>query len=261
MMRATTLLALSIFAAATCAQLRADDHPIDGVLPADASIDRVLDALNERGKPPTEFIAKVSDATIDTSVGTDQKHTGMIWFSRQSPTRLRLHVLFDKVIVGHVIQNQKREYLLDGEWLTARSYDAIKTETKYQVMKPGEKKDLMKLGAGTFPLPIGQDKDDVKKAFDVTKVAPAKDDPPQAIHLTLTPRPGTDLAKKFTSIDIWVDRGSHMPVVIDTLSDSEEHRVEMKEIQVNPNPPLSDKDFTLPDVDSSWNLKTEAYGS
>ena len=47
----------------------------------------------------------------------------------------------------------------------------------------------------------------------------------------------------------------------DTISGSDEHRIELKDIHVNPNPPLSDKDFGLPDVDSSWNLKTEAYGS
>ncbi len=141
------------------------------------------------------------------------------------------------------------------------SYGNVKNETKRQVLRPGEKRDLMKLGTGAFPLPIGQDQQDVKKAFDVKIVAPAKDDPPGTIHLTLTPKPDTDLAKKFTSIDVWVDMKSHMPTLIDTVAGSDEHRVELKAIQVNPNPPLGDKDFTLPEIDASWQTKTEAYGS
>lgn len=215
--------------------------------------------MNQRGRPPAEFVAKLSDTTGDPALGNDQTRTGMIWFSRRDAVSLRVHVVFDKLIVGHVIQNQKREYLLDGEWLTDRNYDT-KLEAKHQVLRPGEKKDLIKLGAGPFPLPIGQAKEDVKKAFDVTKVAAAKGDPAGAIHLTLTPKAGTDLAKKFSSIDVWVDLKSHMPVVIDTVSGSDEHRIELKDIQVNPSPPLGNKDFTLPEVDPSWNLKTDTYG-
>lgn len=239
--------------------LIANSHPVDSTLSPDSSADTVLDVLNLRGKPPLEFVAKLADREGDINLGNTKTHTGTIWFSRPSETNLRVHVLFDKVIDNHLIREQKREYLLNGEWLTDRNYDA-KTEGKHQVMRPGEKRDLMKLGDGPFPLPIGQDKEDVKKQFDVVKGAPAKDDPPQTIHLTLTPKPNTELAKKFTSIDIWVDQKSHMPIVIDTLSGDSEHRVELKDIQVNPTTPLGDKDFTLPPVDNSWNLTTDSYG-
>jgi outer membrane lipoprotein-sorting protein len=251
MIRRNTIFLLSIFAFATCSSLRADNHPTDAPLPPNAPIDTILEALNER-------VAKLSDTTGDSALGNDKTRTGTIWFSRQSPTQLRVHVLFDKLVVGHIIENEKIEYLLDGDWLTDRTY-AAKNETKRQVLKPGEKKDLMKLGSGAFPLPIGQDKEDVKKAFDVAKVAPNKDDPADTIHLTLMPKEGTDMAKKFTSIDVWVDLKSHMPTVIDTVSGSEEHRIELKDIHVNPTPPLSDKDFTLPEIDSSWQSKTEKY--
>jgi hypothetical protein len=42
------------------------------------------------------------------------------------------------------------------------------------VLRPGEKVNLLKLGEGPFPLPIGQKRDDVKRQFDVTLAKPEK---------------------------------------------------------------------------------------
>jgi hypothetical protein len=235
----------------------------DVPLPADASVENVLDALDQRGKTIKEFVAKLSDSSGDSDFGNQTIHTGAIWFQHRVQGEDRIHILFDKVIIGHVIEAQKREYLLDGEWLIDRNYDAKPPiETKRQVLKPGEKTNLMKLGAGPFPLPIGQDKADVLRLFDVVKVDPAKDDPPQAIHLQLTPKANTDMAHKFQSIDIWTDRNTRMPVVIETVSagGGDDHRIEFKDLVVDPKPPLTDKNFTLPEIDSSWNSKTEQYG-
>jgi hypothetical protein len=236
----------------------------DSPLPADASVDSVLDALDQRGKTIKEFTAKLSDSSGDPDIGNETTHTGTIWFQRSGDGQTRVHILFDKLIIGHVIEAQKHEYLLDGEWLIDRNYDAKPPiETKRQVLKPGEKTDLLKLGAGPFPLPIGQAKADVLRLFDVTKTDPAKDDPPQTIHLQLIPKAKTDMAQRFQSIDIWIDRTTHMPVVIDAVSagGGEDHRIEFKDLVVDPKPPLTDKNFTLPEIDSTWNTKTEPYGN
>jgi hypothetical protein len=236
----------------------------DAPLAADASVENVLDALDQRGKTIKEFVAKLSDSSGDPDFGNQTIHTGTIWFQHRGEGQDRVHVLFEKVIIGHVIQAQKREYLLDGEWLIDRNYDAKPpVETKRQVLKPGEKTNLMKLGAGPFPLPIGQAKADVLRLFDVTKIDPAKDDPPQAIHLQLVPKANTDMAQKFQTIDIWTDRNTHMPVVIETVSagGGDDHRIEFKDLVVDPKPPLTDKNFTLPEIDAGWNSKTEQYGN
>ena len=110
----------------------------------------------------------------------------------------------------------------------------------------------MKLGSGPFPLPIGQDKADVLKTFDVKKIDPDKNDPPQTIHLELTPKSGTDMAQKFSLLGIWTDRNTRMPVIIETVSASggDQHRIQLKDLVVDPKPALSDKDFTLPPIDS-----------
>jgi hypothetical protein len=128
----------------------------------------------------------------------------------------RIRVTFDKKQADGKISEEKVEYLLSGPDLIDRNY-RTRTQTIHRVLKPGEKLDLFKLGEGPFPLPLGQSKQDVHLNFDVSKLPPASDDPKDSIHLKLAPKPGTRLARKFKSIDVWVDIKQNMPARIETL--------------------------------------------
>ena len=48
-------------------------------LAADASIEQVLDALDQRGKSLKGFTAKLSDTNGDPDLGNVSTHTGAIW--------------------------------------------------------------------------------------------------------------------------------------------------------------------------------------
>ena len=86
--------------------------------------------------------------------------------------------------------NEKLDYeLIDGK-LIERNYRAHSQITQ-QVIRPGEKIDLFKLGQGPFPLPIGQPKEEVHKQFAVKSRCPDKDDPADSVHIQLTPEPNT----------------------------------------------------------------------
>ena len=132
------------------------------------------------------------------------------------------------------------------------------------MLKPGEKMNLLKLGEGPFPLPIGQKKEDVKKLFDVTLVPPAKTDAADladTIHLRLTPKEGTRFARKFGAIDIWVSRKSNFPIRIDTTAPggSDHQTTKLQELKINPEPGLKDGDFALPKIDAeTWSLTYRA---
>jgi outer membrane lipoprotein-sorting protein len=133
-----------------------------------------------------------------------------------------------------------------------------KNEVRRQVVKPGEKINLLKLGEGPFPLPIGQTKEEVHQQFDVSLVPTAKDDPPQTVHLLLKPKALTDLARKFTQIDVYVDRQNSMPVQIVTL-DADGQRTQTTVIDhLRLNAGLSDADFALPKVEG-WDQTEEPY--
>lgn len=235
--------------------------PINGGLAANANVDEILDALDQRGKTLHDFTANVKlIETSDPALGISKTRTGQVWFAKKADNDARLRIVLDKLLKGRMLVNDKIEYLLDGGWLTDRNYQK-KEEVKRQVVQQGQKVNLLKLGEGPFPLPIGQSKEDVHKNFEVTKAAPAPTDPPNTLHLSLKPNPGTPLAKRLRSLDVWVDRASHMPVRIDTTdaATGEQRETDLTDVKINAPGGLKDADFTLSPIDSDWSRTTEPF--
>ena len=226
----------------------------------DPSVDAVLDALDVRGRSMNQFVADVTLSENDEATQAGSERSGRVWYhKRQGNDRIR--VTFDQKAEGRFSKPDKIEYLLDGGWLIDRDYKRA-IEVKRQVLRPGEKVNLLKLGEGPFPLPIGQPKEDVHREFIVSKGDPAMEGPKGTSHIALKPRESTRLAKKFAQIDVWVDPQTQMPVRIEALDANETTRrtTELRNIKVNPEPPLGDQDFALPKVDESkWELHTEPY--
>jgi outer membrane lipoprotein-sorting protein len=142
--------------------------------------------------------------------------------------------------------------------LVERDYNK-KKETRTQVLKPGEKLDLFKLGVGPFPLPLGQKKEDVLNLFGVVKIAPDKTDPPGTVHLQLTPKKGTSFAKDFLTIDIWVDCATTMPRRIQTvdINNTSTRTTDLTNVKINAG--VSDKDFQEPSLPGDWDLVEGPY--
>lgn len=271
-MRSTFLSGLIVFG---CASLAAAQGPAPLInpagaptadttaapLPADANIDQVLDALDQRGENLRDFTAKVSITEGNPNLGELTTRTGVVSFQRKGPDDGRIRVTFDKRKEGRVSRDEKIEFLLDNGWLIDRDYQK-KVEDHRQVLRPGEKVNLLKLGEGPFPLPIGQKKEEVHRLFDVARVAPAKSDPPNTIHLQLKPKAGTQFAKRFGAIDVWVDRTTRFPARIHTENPEggDERTTTLTDVHLNPTGGLKDADFKLPDVDAgAWSLRTEPY--
>jgi len=225
-----------------------------------SSVDEVLDALDVRGRSLDQFVADVTLSENDEATQAESQRTGRVWYQkRQGNDRIR--VTFDQKAQGRFTKPDKVEYLLDGGWLVDRDYRRS-IEVKRQVLRPGEKINLLKLGEGPFPLPIGQPKEEVHKEFDVSKGDRGLVGPKGAPHVALKPKEGTRLARKFAQIDVWVDPQTSMPVRIEALDANETTRrtTELKNIRVNPEPALGDRDFTLPKIDEGkWELHSEEY--
>jgi hypothetical protein len=171
----------------------------------------------------------------------------------------RLRVLFDRKVINDKPREEKVEYLLAGGMLTDRDYEKH-AEVQRQVLKPGQKMNLLKLGEGPFPLPLGQDKKDVHAMFEVSKINPAKDDPPGTIHMKLTPKTGSQFERKFASIEFWVDLQSRMPVkiVTDDPNGTTQRTTTLTDVRVNTD--LTDKDFQLPPInEKEWDRRQMQY--
>ena len=230
-----------------------------GGLTADSSIDDILDALDRRGKELNDFTANVSLADTDPTLGNETKLTGKMWMQRLGSDDARLRVSFDRREANDKATAERQEYTLAGGMLTERNYTDTK-EVRRQVLKPGQKMNLLKLGEGPFPLPLGQDKADVHKMFDVKKLPAAPDDPAGTIHAQLIPRKDTQFADRFSTIDVWVDPNTRMPVRIVTQdpNGTTQRTTELKDVKVNAG--LGDKDFQLEPIDEKkWTIRSQPY--
>src|SRR3954470_1522880 len=135
----------------------------DGVLSPDSSVDEVLDALETRGKGLRSFTADVTLSTSDPALGPGDTQTGRVLYQTRGDNGAdaRIRVTFDTTArAGGQPKPEKVEYVLSNGNLIERLY-RTKTQTTRQVLRPGEQLNLLKLGEGPFPLPIGQPKAEV----------------------------------------------------------------------------------------------------
>jgi hypothetical protein len=233
------------------------------VLTVDSKLDTVLDALNSRGQDLKDFSADVVLHTADNRTGEDTAQIGAVIFQNRNNGDSRIKVSFDRKEVDNgngpkISQKQRLDYVLEGGWLTDRDYQK-KLEVRRQVLEPGQKMNLLKLGEGPFPLPIGQDKTEVKKQFEASKVETTKDDPKDTVHVKLVPKPGSQFEKRFQQIDVFVDTKTNMPARIDTVEKAGTTRsTELKNIRLNTG--VKDDAFTLPNIQNDgWNRREEPF--
>ena len=236
---------------------RADGAP---AAPTGVSIDEVLDALDRQGDELKDFTADVALTETDELTKDAFTRSGTARFQKKPDGDARILVTFDKRKTDDRSVDERIEFLLEDGWLTERNYRK-KSNVRRQVLKPGEKINLLKLGEGPFPLPIGQDKEDVKRMFAVEVIPAAPDDPAGTIHGRLKPKPDTQFERKFGAIEVWVDPKAQMPRRIETVDRNESTRQTTDLENVRTNVGLTDKDFTLPPAlaKDGWKLLDEPY--
>ncbi len=254
----------------------------------DVSTNDLLDRMYTVGHSLTSLDASVEMETTDNIAGNTSARTGTFLLQRMGDGDSRARVKFERLVIDDgekkKIIPEKIEYLLEGDWVTDRVYGRSpndpggRRETHRQIRKPGEKVDLLKLGEGPFPLPIGQTRDAVRAQFEVTRL-PDDKDKPGLIGLELRPHEETRMARRFHQIIIWVDAKDAMPRVIETVSaemsvvpDPEHPGATRVQIEPGPeskkttlgdvkiNAPVTDADFKLEPVDeSTWTIVREEY--
>jgi outer membrane lipoprotein-sorting protein len=242
---------------ALTAAARAEQPPLG----PDSSSDQVLDALHDVGKSLKDFSAAVTMSTEDALTGDVTKNVGTVWYQKKDGDETRMRVFFDKKVVADKVNDKaKIEYMLEKGWLTDRDY-LHKVEVQRQVLKPGQKMNPLKLGEGPFPLPIGQEREEVLKQFDVKKMEAKKEDPDGTVHIQLVPKPGTQFVRKFARVDVWVESGTRFPRRIAVTQrnpagqETDTRTTDLEKIKLNAG--LRDEDFKLPEI-QGWTKKTES---
>jgi hypothetical protein len=127
-------------------------------------------------------------------------------------------ILFNSVIEDNRKRDRKSHYVFSGRWFAEIDHEQ-KLFIKREVVAPGEDFDPLKLGEGPFPLPIGQEKDEVLARFDVAPAELPEEGPLAKLKgttevdgLLLIPKKGTSAAEDFERIELFYDRQTHLPV-------------------------------------------------
>ena len=172
------------------------------------------------------------------------------------PSRFFLH--FDRMSDGVLLHRDKQRWIIfDGVWLT-RANETGQSVEREQIVRPGEKSDLFKLGQGIFPMPFGQKKADMLKNFNVRLVPHRDDDPPGTDHLICETKKSCDLADQFERIELFVSNdpksglvGMPVKIIAINLRDSTRGTVTFSKIKKNKGL-RPDRDFRLPTFTRKW---------
>jgi hypothetical protein len=269
-----SLFPAALIVLCSCSAARSDvpasspaSQPASVALSAASSLDDILVALHQRGDTLSTLKSRVLIGELDPALGKSLTRIGQIWVDRSTPgdPKVRVQLLFKVDGDKHNERiDDKIEYLLAGDWLIDRTYGA-KSEAHRQIRKPGEKLDVLKLGEGPIPLPIGQSPDEVRKQFEVTQL-PARTEmangrklPDDSLIIELRPKQDTSLQKRLESITLWIDPALALPIAIETRASDGVTTKSTVLQDVKLNEPVLPTDFTLDPIETDWSVTREAF--
>jgi len=224
------------------------------------TVDAVLGHLENRGKSLRDLSGVVKVTTNEQDSGTVVTVEGKFWFQNRDDARnqdVNLRISYHKWIQDNSAHPMDTEYVLADGWLCERDH-MTKVQNRWQIAAAGERVDLLALDEAPIPLPIGQPPSRMHNAFDIQLLGNTMDGVPNTVHLRMVPKPGTHLAHRFATIDLWVDLISHLPTrsqmlhadrpVVDTIV--------LEHLQINQG--MRPDQFHLPEL-RGWTQHDEPY--
>jgi len=144
-------------------------------------------------------------------------------------------------------QKYIEQYIFDGMWLTHIDYQ-IQSVKRYQLVDPNELKDANQpvddfdLLARRFPMVGFSETKNLEKEFEITLITPPTEQSKGPVHLHLVVKPGSIYKDDYTSIDIWIDKKTYLPVKITAVS-TEEDIYELNFLKAKVNQRINKKVF------------------
>jgi len=199
------------------AKVDAPAEPQDEAESHDPAVVALLDKLETAAKDLRDFSASLRYDKWDPVTNRWEIRAGDLLYEVKADDTKRFAMLFETLIVGTRRQDRQRHYVYDNGWLAEIDFEQ-KQFIKRQIVAPGKEFDPFKLGEGPFPLPIGQNRDDVLNRFNVTLLDQPEDDKLADLEnvegMRLIPKPRTREAENFERVDVFYDKDTHLPVGI-----------------------------------------------
>jgi len=222
-MLTTALLSLLLVSGDPCTGPDAPTAPV--VNPA---VDTALLNIEAKGDPST-FTADIAYRKDEALLGRSEIRIGRVVFEQPEGKQSVLGIGFDTRVLGSRREAERKRIIFENGWLIEID-EARQLTIKRQLVHDGESMDPMRLG-GPFPLPVGQKRDDVLLRFAVT-LGSTPTHPmfksiagtPDLVALHLVPRINTPEADTWTSIDLWYDPATWLPVAVEARETNDDVR-------------------------------------
>jgi hypothetical protein len=175
----------------------------------------LLERLRDAKDALETFRATVQYTREFAIAGDSQTRRGELFFDNRSTDDhgRRFAVLFDTLIVGGRLEREQQLFVFDGEWLVEK-VPGDRRFTKRQVAPAGTEFDPLRIGEGPFPVPIGQDPEEILTRYDAELRPPGEgiDDDglrgfaeKSLVQMRLTPKPHRAEIDDFVEIRLWYD--------------------------------------------------------
>ncbi len=215
-----------------------------------------LEKIEARAATLRTLAARLRIVVSNPVTGDEQVRFGDLLYDAGPPGRFSVHL--DLLVVdGGRGEKMNTWYVFDGRWLLERNHDT-KTAVRRQVVPPEvdpADADPLGLGKGPFPLPLRAKKDDILARYEVTLHEPADGDPPNTVHLRLTPR---DAAVAGPSrLDLWYDRDTLLPVRAASIAEDETSVTLLKSTADDPIDPAAFD--TTPPTERGWTVEQRPW--
>jgi len=235
-----------------------------GAIGAESSVDEILDRVDQQSARLADYSARMRLDSRDGLSEETERRFGHIYFQVEQPKR-RAAVVFTQTVDPSGRGRERLEHYVYADGILSDYDHEAKRLTRRELARPGDTRDPLRLGDGPVPIPFGQRKVDILKAFTVTAgPAPPGDlvkEPESVVGLHLVPREGTLLAEKgrMQSIDLWLDKATASPVAV-RLHEADGDQVSAKFSSPRINQGLDDESrrwLDAPQVDPrEWRIES-----
>ncbi|MEP0844395.1 MAG: hypothetical protein HRF43_16980 [Phycisphaerae bacterium] len=215
----------------------------------DPAVERILDRLEAKGREIKDIECRIVYLKEDPIFNGEERFEGVLLFKEDKPNPL-FHIRFDRSVANGRPSDKKEWHVFDGQWYTEAREKTL-TKIKHQVLRPGENRQLFRLGQGPFPLPFGQTKADIVKHLSVRLIPPDPKAPKTLAdtdHLECTPLPGTELDRKYETIHFWIDRALAMPRRVQTVEKEQGDKITADFSDARTNTGIAGSRLSLPEL-------------
>lgn len=206
----------------------------------------IVDRIDAHGRDLRTFDSRIRMDSYDDLAGETERRFGRVWLETPTtPTGTEgprnAAVLFERTVEASGRSRDRIEHFVYRDGVLEDYDHEARLLVRRRLVRSDEDRDPLRLGAGSIPIPVGQRKVDMVKAFEI---GPASKPPTNLVSETtlhegirLVPKAGTKLAAdgKISHIEYWVSPADGAPIAV-RVTESDGDRVAVRFFDPRSNP-------------------------